>query len=177
MKTDNQTIEIPTSKKKTFLIILGCLMFVIICIWLWTRADNQTSYSPINLKIVSIVGIAFFGLGLVLGPKKLFDKRPGLIIDDKGIQINLSVFSGRFITWTNITKFEITQIKSTRIILIFIDNADEVIRNESKLNRIVMHFSMREYSTPFSIGSGTLKIDFDELYELLTEGLEIFKNK
>jgi len=172
MKTNNQTIEIPLSKTKIILVILGCATFVILSIWIWTIAESQMRYSPLRLQIVSILGITFFGLGLIFGPRKLFDKRPGLIIDDKGIQDNTGVSTGRFISWTNIKGFEIVKIKSTRLLLILINNADEVINNESKWKQKIMRFSEQTYGTPISIGSGTLKCDFDELVKLLSDRLK-----
>jgi hypothetical protein len=175
MNKMNSEIEIPISKKKTILIIFGSLIFVICCVWLWTKAESQTTYPPIILQIITIVGIAFFGLGPIFGLKKLFDKRPGLIISKTGIQNNLSVFSGHFISWTNIENFEIIQIKGTRIILINVNNAEEAISQESKIKQKIMRFSMKEYGTPYSIGSGSLLVDFDELYDLLTESLKLLK--
>lgn len=167
MIAEKDKIEIPISKTKTLLLILGCLGFVMVSIWLWSIADEQTSRSPALIKMVSILGILFFGLGLVLGPKKLFDKRPGLIIDDEGIRDNMSSSGGRFISWSNITGFETIKIKSTKILLIHVNNATDIINKESKWRQKMMRYSERTYGTPISIGSGTLKIDFDKLETIL----------
>lgn len=171
----NQKIEIPTSKKKAILLILGCLMFVIGCIWMWTKAESQTTYSSIFLQIISIIGISFFGIGLVFGPRKLFDRKPGLIISDQGIQNNSSIFFGYFISWSNIIKFEISQVKSTKLILIIVNNPEEIIGKAGYFKQKILRYSMRENGAPYLIGSGTLKIDFDELYELLNNALGLIK--
>ena len=173
----NNIIEIPVSKTKTLLLILGCLTFVILFVWLWTNADNQVRRSPIVVKIVSVLGASFFGLGLIIGPKKLFDKRPGLIINDNGIQNNLGVGTGIFIAWENIVRFEVMTIKSTKLLLIFINNSDEVIEKESKWKQKIMRYSLRSFGTPISIGSGTLKMEFNTLTKLLTDRHASFKNK
>lgn len=174
MNTATETIEIPISKSKTLLMIIGCLAFVCLSIWLWSIANNQIRYSPIYVKGIAIVSVIFFGLGLIIGPKKLFDKTPGLVIDDNGIMNNLGFSTGFFIPWSNITGFEVMKVRSTKLLLIFINNADELIKKESKLKQKIMIFSNRTYGTPISIGSGTLQIKFDQLEKLLTDRHTVF---
>jgi len=176
MKQTNQAIEIPLSKTKIVYLWFLSALFVILGSWLWTIADNQTRYLPIYVQIVSILCISFFGLGLILVPRKLFDKRPGLIISDEGIQDNTSVSTGRFISWANITGLDTVKIKSTRILLIRLNNAEENINRESKWKQRVMRFSLDTYGTPISIGSGTLKCNFDELLKMLTERMNSVKS-
>jgi hypothetical protein len=153
------------------------LTFVILSIWLWTIADIQFRRSPIVVKLVSVFGVSFFGLGLIIGPKKLFDKRPGLIINDNGIQNNLGVGTGIFIAWENIVRFEIITIKNTKLFLIFINNANEIIKIESKWKQKIMRYSLKSFGTPISIGSGTLKMEFNTLTKLLADRHLAFKNK
>jgi hypothetical protein len=173
---DIKYIEIPNSKSKTTKIIFGCIVFVIISIWMWTYAETQTSHSPIALKIYSVIGISFFGSGLILGLIKLFDKRPGLIIDKEGIQNYMSISKGIFVSWKDIDRFETIRIASTKILLVFVCNPDKIIASESKWKQKIMKNNYRKHGTPITLGSGTLQIDFDELLEILNEGLIKFKN-
>ena len=175
MKTINQTIEIPFSKRKIILLFFGAIIFGILSYWLWTIADTQTHYPTIYIQFVSILGIVLFGLGVIFAPIKLFDKRPGLIITDEGIQDNRGVSSGRFYPWLNITGFKTVSIKRTKLLLIFMDNTEEIINRESTWKQKVMRFSQSTYGTPISIGSGTLKCNFDELEKLLLERLNTIK--
>ncbi len=169
MKSTNPAIEIPLSKIKIVFLLLGGAMFVALSVWLWTIADTQNHYPAIYVQVVAVLGFCFFGLILFVAPKKLFDQRPGLIISDEGIQDNTSASTGRFIPWMNITGFDIMKVKSTRILLIRINNADEVISRESGWKQKIMRFSMNTYGTPVSIGSGTLKCNFDELLKMMNE--------
>ena len=164
------TVVIPFSRSKEILLILACIAFVLVSLWLWTIADNQVRQSPVFIKIISVFGVSFFGLGFILGTKKLFDKRPGLIIDENGFQDNTSTIgSGRFIAWRNINRFEVVTIKGTKVLLIFVNNANEMIYKESTWKQKFMRFSEQEYGTPISIGSNILKIEFIALTKLLSE--------
>jgi hypothetical protein len=169
MNQSNSTIEIRLSKTKTLVIILGGFAFVLLSIWTWNTADLQTRLPPITLKVIAVIGGAFFGLILIAGPKRLFDKRPGLIIGDEGIQDNSSITTGRFIAWKNIKGFKIIKIRSTKLILVFINNPKEIIQKENKFMQVLMRATERMYGTPISIGSGTLKINSDDLLHLLEE--------
>ncbi|WP_295720620.1 STM3941 family protein [Mucilaginibacter sp.] len=169
MNQSNPAIEVPLSKTKTLLVILGGFVFVLLSIWMWDTADTQTRWPPICLRVLSVIGGAFFGSALIVGPKKLFDKRPGLIISDEGIQDNCSISRGRFIAWKNIQGFKIVKIRSTKLILVFINNAKEVIQEENKFTQALMRVTEKTYGTPISISSGTLKIDSDDLLQLLLD--------
>ena len=175
MAADSRTTKIQVSKTKTFLLILVSLAFVCVSIWLFSIADEQIRRPPIVLKLISIISVCFFGFGFIAGFKKLFDKRPGLIIDDNGIQDNSSISTGRFISWSNITGFKTIKIKSTSILLIYINNAEDIINIESKWKQKIMRYSEKTYGTPLSISSGTLQIKFHELEILLLDKLTAYQ--
>jgi hypothetical protein len=70
-------IEIPLSKTK-FLIGISCsIMFVVLGLYLFSTANQQTRYNPISLKLAGIAGILFFGATGIYGITKLFDKKMG----------------------------------------------------------------------------------------------------
>ncbi|HWY98605.1 MAG TPA: STM3941 family protein [Bacteroidia bacterium] len=175
MKPINQTVEIPLSKRKIILLFFGAIISVLLSYRLWTIADTQTHYPTIYVQCVSILGIILFGFGIIFAPIKLFDKRPGLIISDEGIQDNSGISSGRFYPWINITGFKMVKIKRTKLLLIFMDNTEEIINRESTWKQKMMKLSLSTYGTPISIGSGTLKCNFDELEKLLSDRLNIIK--
>jgi hypothetical protein len=169
MKKPNLPIEIPISKTKSLFIILGSLAFILGSIWIYSIADTQTDWPPLVLKAVSIMGLLFFGLGILVGVKKLIDKNPGLIIDDHGI-LNASGFGKpQFIPWKSITSFRLIEIERTKLIQLFINNAEEVINSQSRWKQKMMRMSQSQYGTPISISCVTLKIDSGKLLQLLLE--------
>jgi hypothetical protein len=169
MKEPNLPIEIEINKTKSLFIILGSLAFVLGSMWIYSIADSQTDWPPLVLKVVSITGLLFFGLGIILGVKKLIDKHPGLIIDEHGI-LNASGFGKpQFIPWETVTSFRLIEIERTKLIQVFINNAEEVLSRQNQWRQKMMRMSQSQYGTPISISCVTLKIDSGKLLQLLLE--------
>jgi len=172
MTTDKDEIVIKLSKTKIILLTLGALGFVVTGLWLLTIADIQTRFNPIVVKGASITSIAFFGLCGVYGLIKLFDNKPGLTINQDGLLDNSSAVSGHLIKWTDITSFEIGQVKSTRFLLIFVNNPQDFLDKANSFKRFWMRMNDKMYGTPLSISSNSLQCDFDELVETINEKIK-----
>ena len=54
--------------------------FIAVSIWVLSRQDN----SSVDI-VMGILGTCFFSLGVIIGITNLFDRRPQIIIDEKGI--------------------------------------------------------------------------------------------
>ena len=81
-------IEIPLSKKKAVLLLIGAVTFVLLGLLFTLNPESFISSRYRNSEIIKIAGIAsvlFFGLCSVFITKKLFDTKIGLRIDQKGI--------------------------------------------------------------------------------------------
>nr|WP_297811352.1 STM3941 family protein [uncultured Methylophaga sp.] len=101
-------IVIALSKFKIILIIAGSLAFVVGALWLTTLDSEQieSSRKYSNPQIAHAVGyicMAFFGLCAAYGITKLFDSKPGLIFNHKGITDNSSGVSAGLIPWAEIS--------------------------------------------------------------------------
>jgi len=80
-------IEIPLSKTKIILFLIGALAFVVagsLCI---SEPERFASirYPKDIVFIIGILGVSFFGICFAFIAKKAFSKKPGLVINDKGI--------------------------------------------------------------------------------------------
>jgi hypothetical protein len=170
----NETIEIPLSKTKIIFLILGSIAFVAIALWeLVYMADNQTSFNPSFIKVAAILGIVVFSFTGIVGIKKMFDKRPGLIINQEGIDVNSSGMKIGLIKWEDIIGFSVFQIMSTKLLMIKVCNPDDYINKASNtFISKMMKANNSQYGTPLSISSNALKIDFDSLHKLLREKFE-----
>jgi hypothetical protein len=170
------TIEIPLSKQKIFLGIGVSLLFVILGYYLFaTIADQQNRLDPRLAKAIGILGIIFFGGTGIFAIKKLFDKSLGLIISDEGIFENTNALSIGFISWDNITAIKTIQIKSTKILLIFVKNPQLYLDKVSGLKKFLMKSNFSMYGTPLSITSVTLKIKFNELEQIINQRFEEYR--
>src|ERR1043165_3423624 len=150
---NQERIEIKLSKRKGILTFLGSVAFVLVSLWLISFADNQDRYTPTFVKGVGYVGVIFFGLCGLYIFYKLFDAKPGLVIDDNGILDNSSAASGHIIKWDRIVGLRIGQVKSTKIILIDLVDPDEFMNEIKGIKKTLMWGTYKMYGTPVSIAS------------------------
>jgi len=171
MSTLSNTIEIPLSKKKILLLLLGAIVFVGLGIWYIVIPDQVVSVQYRNPEFIRIAGIAsfvFFGICAVFIAKKLFDKKIGLIIDESGITDNTNGTSIGLIEWSDITGIEVIQIMSTKILMIQTNKPYKYIdKGKNKISKRAMKANLKLYGSPISITSSSLKIKFSELETLV----------
>lgn len=162
-------IIIPQSKTKVILLTLGAILFVFLGYWLWSTADNQTRYDPPIVKLMAINSFIFFGLCGLFGFRKLFDRKPGLIIDQHGITNNSTATGEETIVWDDITELSIQEIKRTKFILVFVKNPKDYINKANIFKKFWMNINYHVYGTPISITSTTLQCNITDLEKTLKE--------
>jgi hypothetical protein len=161
------------SKTKLTFIILGSIAFVVGSIWMWLIADGQTRHSPLFLKGVAIVGACFFSLCFVFGCVKLFDGRPGLIVDDEGIVDNSSAVSaGKRILWDDVIGLRVTEVAKQRFVTIDLFEPEKYVKQRNFIFRMLNAANTKMTGSPINISSNSLDVDSDELWYLLNEGFK-----
>lgn len=165
-------IVIGLSKGKIILLTLGSFGFVALGFWLLDIASSQTRYNEFKVIITAIASIAFFGMCGIYGLIKIFDNKPGIIINQRGILDNSSAVSGQLIKWENVLAIEDIDIQGTRILLIHVDNMEEVLAIATPWKRFWMKLSIKWYGTPISLSSSSLKCSFDELKNIIEKQIE-----
>ena len=167
-------IEIPLSKTKVILLVLGALVFVVLGTLFVINPEKFISpimRSPEFIRISGIASILFFGIAGIYGIIKLFDNTIGLTVDENGITDNTNASSVGLINWTDITEIKTEQIMSTKFLLIFTNNTDKYLDRVGSIRRKLMLANEKMYGTPLSITSNTLKCNFDDLERLLKNSL------
>lgn len=171
-------IEIPISKKKIRLTLLGALLFVLIGVFFTLTPETFISplmKNPHVIRIAGILSVLFFGSVSFYGVKKLSDKHVGLVIDSNGIVDNTNATSVGFISWTDITAIETKQEASTKFLLIYTSNPENYIGRARGIKRKFMEASNKMYGTPLSIISNTLKCKFEDLEKLINSRFRQFE--
>ena len=175
--THNSAIEIPLSKSKlTWLLLIAVAFGVVGLLFIINPSEfegsDQHHHPRFEILTVGYACVIFFGAGIAISILKLFDKKPGLLIDNHGITINPGSFSTSFIEWTKIERFGIITIRSTKLIAIYLKNPEKFIEQiDNGFKKKVASFSLKSYGTPISITTNTLKVNTDELYTLLIDRL------
>ncbi len=169
----NNQIEIPLSKKKMFLTLMGSVVFIIIGVWfIWSppQTNHWLFGNQTFLFIAGVSSILFFGLVGIVITKKIFDTNAGLIIKDEGILDNASGVSAGLVLWADIKEIKVVKVMSQKFLMIIVKNPQEYIGRQSNvLKKKGMQMNYDYYGSPVSISSNALKIDFDSLHELLQQ--------
>jgi hypothetical protein len=176
-----ERIEIYSSKKKSLLLLIGSIAFVVLDFWLLIEADNLTSWrarNPIFTRGIVIASILFFGLGVFVGIKRLIKSEIALIIDSKGLNVNPKKSLNEYINWSDINGIEEIKIQSTRIVIIGVKNPKYWLDKEiSGFKRKLMQFNVSNYNSPFNIAASGLDISSDKLIETLNNYYDRHKNE
>ena len=170
-----QKIEIQSSKTKLILMFIGCNIFIVLALNFAINPQKFTSYVFRNIEFIRTFGIIasiLFSVAWVYFPVKLFDKKPGLILDENGINDNSSAVSVGLILWKDIVSIRTEKIQSTKFLIINIDNAEKYLKRSSKFKRFLLKTNMRMYGTPITISSTGLKYNFENLEKLIRNEFE-----
>lgn len=178
--TVESNIEIPLSKRKLILMLIGSLLFVVFGIWIVVSPQTFVNSTSSNyfILIIGYIAIFFFGLCTIYIIRRLPENKPGLIISDNYILDNSGALAAGKIKWSDIATISFIEINRQKIILLQVTNPKEYISNQSnKIRRKLMTMNFQMYGTPLSISSTALKIPFEELLALLNQRLIYFKQE
>lgn len=181
MTTPSNQIEIPLSKTKLFLLFAGSLAFVIGGIWLiWyelTTPPDHRKRAYFGL-VAGPLAIMFFGTAAYFLCKKLFDRKPGLIISDEGLFDNSGAFSIGSIPWTDVLRIkEVSEGNQTFINVVVKDSLVYMARQKSPIKRRLMKMSYDRYGSVIGITSNGLQCRHKDLLKLLEANFRKWKSK
>ncbi|HRH70233.1 MAG: hypothetical protein JNL43_13240 [Flavobacteriales bacterium] len=172
-----ETISVPLSKRKLWLLLLASCLFVAVGIWLWGEAPSYDDLDRIKATFASVVCVIFFGLCIPVFVFKIIDRRAGVVINDQGIY-RMGVFNYHdVIPWKHITHCTIGKIQRTRLLHIHVDNVEEILADLSPLKRWSQRMSIASSGTPYSLSSAALEGNFDDLKELIEAGIATYRDR
>jgi len=174
-----QSIIIPISKGKLIKLLIFAVIFIIAGFFFLT-IDPSSQRSLMNIAFirysVAFSAIIMGAVGMIFFIIKMFDKKPGLVIDSKGITDNASGVSAGFVPWEDIRHIYTTQVMNEKFILIGVSNPEKYINRQTKfLKKKAMSFNYKTYGSPISITSNGLKANHDKLITTLNEMWGKFK--
>ncbi len=185
LKDENQEImihkvEIPSSKIKLILILIGTSVFIIGGYYLFQYPERFISYKFRNVEFIKTIGLlllVFFSTVWVYIPIKLFDKKPGLILDEDGIYDNSSAVSVGLILWKDIESIRVEKINSTKMLIVNIYNPEKYIDRSNRFKKVLLNLNTKLYGTPLTIGLAGLKYNRERLEKLIILNYELYKEK
>lgn len=168
-------IEIPFSKQKILLLLIGAVGFVTLGILfiIYSETLETRLLSSDLIRVAGIAAIVFFGVCFVFIAMKLLDQKTGLTIDENGITDHSNATSVGLIEWKDITRIETIKVESTSILILQTNQPEKYIsRARNWLSKRAMKANYKMYGSPISIISGSLKIKFNDLERLISEEFE-----
>jgi len=170
-----EKVEIYSSKKKAFLLLIYGIILVALNIYLYISADDLTRSStqnPTTYRLIAVFGCLFFGAGLFMSIKMLLKSRLMLVIDHKGINLKPTDPSTEILPWNEILSFEKAKIRSTKFLIVHVKKPYSYLEKEHSILRgMVLAFNLEKYKSPLNIGVSSMDIGFKELEELLNKFL------
>ena len=183
-----EQIIIPLGKTKLYLLVFGALAFFALGALFVTYANEMHLHfqnnpgwklifrDPRIFIVIGVVAMAFFGLCAVISFNKLFDNKPGLIINSEGITDNASGVAAGLIPWSDIEEIKTIEIEHQKIMMLIVKNPEDYLdRVENPFKRKMMELNHQRYGSPVAISAITLKTDFKKLHELLKQKLNEHK--
>jgi len=110
---------------------------------------------------------------MVVLVKRLFGDKIGLTIDQEGIIDNSRSISVGRIRWEDIEGIQTLKIGSNRMLMLLVNNPDHYIElGKSGIAKKLMKSNFKNYGSPITITTNALKINHDQLAELIMKKLE-----
>jgi hypothetical protein len=155
-------IVIRTSVWKSILFLAGCLLFVIGGIFIISSGKGSKS------TLVGILGIVFFGFGFFVLLRQGLDRRPRIIIDEKGVT-DRTLGVGR-IDWEDIDAVQLTSVFSNNFVVLQLNNNEKYLKNLSNTSRKLTKVNK-------DLGFGALNLNLSSLDMKPKKIYEIIRNR
>ena len=169
--------EIQANKKRFFLMLGLSVLFVVLGFlpFLGTGLRESRKYVPVFYDAVFIVMIIFFGFTALIYLKMILSTKPVISISEKGICDNASF---GMIEWEDVAGFRKVRVQKQDYILILLENPEKYIEKFNFFKQKWLSLNLKQYGTPVMIHTGNLKIDQEELLNIVRkEWAEYKRNK
>ncbi len=169
--------EIQVNKKRFFLMLGLSVLFVVsgFLPFLGTGLRESRKYVPVFYDAVFIAVIVFFGFGVWVCLKTILSNKPAVSISEKGICDNVSF---GMIEWEDVAGFRKVRVQKQDYILILLENPEKYIEKFNFFKQKWLGLNLKQYGTPVMIHTGNLKIDQEELLNIVQkEWTEYKRNK
>jgi hypothetical protein len=169
--------EIQANKKRFFLMLGLSVLFVVLGFlpFLGTGLRESRRYVPVFYDAVFIAVIVFFGFGVWVCLKTILSTKPAVSISEKGICDNASF---GMIEWEDVAGFRKVRVQKQDYILILLENPEKYIEKFNFFKQKWLSLNLKQYGTPVMIHTGNLKIDQEELLNIVQkEWAEYKRNK
>jgi hypothetical protein len=178
-------IEYPINKDKVLWWLVGSIFLMVIGILCIEYFKDKYGNPEILIRLFYILLIIYFGFIIII-IKKLLDKKPGLIIDNTGIFVNVNFIPSGFVLWEDIVEIKINKVDinsmhgkiKDNFYKIIINNPEKYIsRQKNPVFKIVCRLNYLFHGTPILMTESLLKCNSYEIEYNLFEQMNEWKKK
>ncbi len=118
--------------------------------------------------LIGMASVLFFGTILTFSIRKLFDRKPGLLVTSGYIEDNASGVAAGRIPWSEIRDVSITTVQALQFLTIYVSDPEKCVERGGVLKRTMNRVNLKHFGSPIHIPATTLDIDFDDVATLVT---------
>lgn len=170
-----QKIEIGLNKKKLRNGFISCtsLGFSGLILFFLSPDNKYPVFNNLFVKYgAAVISIFFFTFGVFYFLRKLAGKKPGILIDDKGILDNSSAVSVGLINWDDIKQFTKATSMKQEFLVVEVNNPEYYINKQTNyLMKKGMAYNYKHFGSPLAISANLLNCNLNELITILEKKL------
>jgi hypothetical protein len=161
MRSETDTKVYQFNKRKMALVMIGCIAFVALGVFLIFVNANLLE------SITGVVSILFFGFGLVIYTRNILRGNAGLVIDSSGIYDSTTIPAAGKIPWSEIRSIRV-KYQTMAIELL---HPEEYLERKRGISKWLAGLNKKIYGTPAIISLSTLNINeiCDDIIERLNK--------
>ena len=142
--------------------LIAAVLFLIASVYMF-NAEPSRKYSSIYLQTWGLLGGGFSTLSSIYIFIKLFDNKPGLIIDEDGLWNNSSIISTHKVKWNELSSIRLKTVRSEKILFLYFKDDESFIAKFNRIERFIMRLSISWFNSPIGISTRSLKYDIHKL--------------
>jgi hypothetical protein len=171
-----ERIELVPKRGKLALLLLGSIAFVSLGILFlqFPQEFGGVGASRVDLGFLYVIGwvsILFFGACGIAIVKQLFDRRPRLILDDRGIFDR--TLGTPLIPWSSIQSANIVQVRRTKFIALLLVDEEDRVAALPAAKRLVSAANRGLGFGRFNLSLSALDVPADQILQVIQEQIGI----
>ena len=127
------------------------------------KIEDYNFYLMIFCCLALIICLAFI-INAIL---QLRIRKPAIIINDKGLEDNVSIAKAGFIDWKNITGCFVAKMSGVDQLFIMVKDHSEIMAKQAKFKKGMLSVPIQDHGTPIAIDLKLLNYSAEKLQKII----------
>jgi len=166
--TKSDRLVIYPSKAKLVLMLLGCLMFVAMVVWIGS-SPRFAGFARWKIFVSAYLGVPSFGAVGVFAALRLVRPKAALELDDIGITDNASAVGAGHLRWAEIDHLVLYRFLGQPLLGIVPVNLSQITLRKGLVCKAVARMNLSLGLPPFNIPQNVLPIKLSDLCSMIEQ--------